>query len=91
MPPIPWNLDPGWIGGTPASQSLARDLSLSAEYELLQMFAPRPPAPNGTIKRCSTLFCLGARPRSLARLPAISFWQALTTGLGAPHHGCLVS
>ena len=30
----------GWIGGTPASQSLARDLSLSAEYELLQAFVP---------------------------------------------------
>ena len=28
----------GWIGGTPASQSLARDLTLSAEYELLQQF-----------------------------------------------------
>ena len=26
----------GWVGGTPASQSLARDLTLSAEYELLQ-------------------------------------------------------
>lgn len=30
----------GWIGGTPASQSLARDLTLSAEYELLQAFVP---------------------------------------------------
>lgn len=30
----------GWIGGTPASQSLARDLSLSSEYELLQAFVP---------------------------------------------------
>ena len=34
----------GWIGGgkyrTPASQSLARDLSLSAGYELLQTFVP---------------------------------------------------
>ena len=30
----------GWIGGTPASQSLARDLSLSASYELLQAFVP---------------------------------------------------
>ena len=26
----------GWIGGTPASQSLARDLSLSDQHELLQ-------------------------------------------------------
>lgn len=31
----------GWIGGgSPASQSLARDLTLSAEYELLQQFVP---------------------------------------------------
>ena len=30
----------GWIGGTPASQSLARDLSLSPTYELLQQFVP---------------------------------------------------
>lgn len=30
----------GWIGGTPASQSLARDLSLSKDYELLQQFVP---------------------------------------------------
>jgi hypothetical protein len=30
----------GWIGGTPASQSLARDLTLSADYELLQQFVP---------------------------------------------------
>ena len=31
----------GWIGGgAPASQSLARDLSLSADYELLQAFVP---------------------------------------------------
>ena len=30
----------GWIGGTPASQSLARDLTLSADYELLQAFVP---------------------------------------------------
>lgn len=31
----------GWIGGgSPASQSLARDLSLSANYELLQAFVP---------------------------------------------------
>jgi len=30
----------GWIGGTPASQSLARDLSLSQDYELLQQFVP---------------------------------------------------
>ena len=31
----------GWIGGgSPASQSLARDLSLSADYELLQAFVP---------------------------------------------------
>eukprot|EP00041_Stephanoeca_diplocostata_P037996 m.1466875 g.1466875 ORF g.1466875 m.1466875 type:complete len:661 (+) comp25138_c0_seq20:3388-5370(+) len=30
----------GWIGGTPASQSLARDLTLSNEYELLQQFVP---------------------------------------------------
>ena len=30
----------GWIGGTPASQSLARDLSLSSKYELLQAFVP---------------------------------------------------
>jgi len=30
----------GWIGGTPASQSLARDLSLSENYELLQQFVP---------------------------------------------------
>jgi len=30
----------GWIGGTPASQSLARDLSLSEDYELLQQFVP---------------------------------------------------
>ena len=30
----------GWIGGTPASQSLSRDLTLSAEYELLQQFVP---------------------------------------------------
>jgi sucrose-6-phosphate hydrolase SacC (GH32 family) len=30
----------GWIGGTPASQSLARDLSLSADFELLQAFVP---------------------------------------------------
>ena len=30
----------GWIGGTPASQSLARDLSLSPTFELLQQFVP---------------------------------------------------
>ena len=31
----------GWIGGgSPASQSLARDLTLSADYELLQAFVP---------------------------------------------------
>jgi len=30
----------GWIGGTPASQSLARDLTLSEDYELLQEFVP---------------------------------------------------
>jgi hypothetical protein len=31
----------GWIGGgAPASQSLARDLTLSADYELLQAFVP---------------------------------------------------
>eukprot|EP00040_Diaphanoeca_grandis_P043581 m.9702 g.9702 ORF g.9702 m.9702 type:complete len:637 (-) comp7875_c0_seq1:107-2017(-) len=31
----------GWIGGgSPASQSLARDLSLSSDYELLQAFVP---------------------------------------------------
>lgn len=31
----------GWIGGgSPASQSLARDLSLSKRYELLQAFVP---------------------------------------------------
>lgn len=31
----------GWIGGgSPASQSLARDLSLSSTYELLQAFVP---------------------------------------------------
>ena len=31
----------GWIGGgSPASQSLARDLSLSNDYELLQQFVP---------------------------------------------------
>ena len=30
----------GWIGGTPASQSLSRDLTLSADYELLQQFVP---------------------------------------------------
>lgn len=30
----------GWIGGTPASQSLARDLTLSSDYELLQAFVP---------------------------------------------------
>jgi sucrose-6-phosphate hydrolase SacC (GH32 family) len=31
----------GWIGGgSPASQSLARDLSLSTDYELLQAFVP---------------------------------------------------
>ena len=31
----------GWIGGgSVASQSLARDLTLSAEYELLQQFSP---------------------------------------------------
>ena len=30
----------GWIGGTPASQSLSRDLSLSENYELLQQFVP---------------------------------------------------
>ena len=30
----------GWIGGTPASQSLARDLTLSSDYELLQQFVP---------------------------------------------------
>jgi len=31
----------GWIGGgAPASQSLARDLSLSSSYELLQQFVP---------------------------------------------------
>jgi sucrose-6-phosphate hydrolase SacC (GH32 family) len=31
----------GWIGGqSPASQSLARDLSLSSDYELLQEFVP---------------------------------------------------
>jgi len=30
----------GWIGGTPASQSLARDLTLSEDYELLQQFVP---------------------------------------------------
>ena len=30
----------GWIGGTPASQSLGRDLTLSADYELLQQFVP---------------------------------------------------
>ena len=30
----------GWIGGTPASQSLARDLTLSSTYELLQKFVP---------------------------------------------------
>eukprot|EP00912_Choanoflagellata_sp_UC4_P000489 UC4_evm5s302 len=31
----------GWIGGgSPASQSLARDLSLSDDYELLQAFVP---------------------------------------------------
>mmetsp|Transcript_73233 Transcript_73233/g.156902 ORF Transcript_73233/g.156902 Transcript_73233/m.156902 type:complete len:531 (-) Transcript_73233:48-1640(-) len=30
----------GWIGGRVASQSLPRDLSLSANYELLQAFVP---------------------------------------------------
>jgi len=30
----------GWIGGTPASQSLPRELSLSKDYELLQRFVP---------------------------------------------------
>ena len=30
----------GWIGGSPASQSLARDLTLSADHELLQAFVP---------------------------------------------------
>ena len=31
----------GWIGGgSPASQSLSRDLTLSADYELLQQFVP---------------------------------------------------
>lgn len=30
----------GWIGGTPASQSLSRDLTLSKDYELLQQFVP---------------------------------------------------
>jgi hypothetical protein len=30
----------GWIGGSTASQSLARDLTLSAEYELVFTFYP---------------------------------------------------
>lgn len=30
----------GWIGGSTASQSLARDLTLSQDYELLQQFVP---------------------------------------------------
>ena len=30
----------GWVGGMNASLSLARDLSLSAQYELLQQFVP---------------------------------------------------
>ena len=30
----------GWIGGTPASQSLARELTLSSTHEMLQQFVP---------------------------------------------------